>query len=161
VNKPTKPSRAKSKAPARKAPKKTVKAATKAKKATKKTAMSRRSDYGAPIQTFFDKQPPALRAIVDELRALIEAAAPNATSSLKWGMPVYELNGKMTFAIGAHKAHVNLILAGAPETFADPEGLLDGSSNLGKHLKLRSLEELPKAAVRRWLKAGVNAARSK
>jgi len=49
--------------------------------------MSRRADYGAPIQAFFDKQPPALRVIVNELRALIEAAAPHATASIKWGMP--------------------------------------------------------------------------
>ncbi|MCA9675592.1 MAG: hypothetical protein KC464_11195, partial [Myxococcales bacterium] len=47
-----------------------------------------RADFGAPIDGFFARQPAALRPVVDALRALVEAAAPDATASLKWGMPV-------------------------------------------------------------------------
>ncbi|HVZ71157.1 MAG TPA: DUF1801 domain-containing protein [Polyangia bacterium] len=118
-----------------------------------------RADLGAPIDGFFAKQPPALRAVLEELRALVEAAAPDATSSIKWGMPFYTLGRGMMCALGAHKSHVNLILSGPPGTYADPEGRLEGTSKLGRHLKLRSLDELPRASVRAWLKTAAATAR--
>jgi hypothetical protein len=67
----------------------------------------------------------------------------------------------MMCALAAHKSHVNLILAGPPGTFADPEGRLEGEGKTGKHLKLRALADLPKAAVRGWLKAAAETARAK
>ena len=121
--------------------------------ATKK--MGPRADFGAPIDTFFAKQPASTRPIADALRELIEAAVPKATASLKWGMPVYELNGKMVCAIGGHKAHVNLLLSGPPGSFADPKGLLIGEGKTGKHLTLTAVAQLPRAQVRAWLKVAV------
>src|SRR5579871_4989499 len=52
-----------------------------------------RKDLGAPVDGFFAKQPPHIRPIVDQLRALIAKAAPEAQSSIKWGMPFYEIAG--------------------------------------------------------------------
>jgi hypothetical protein len=118
-----------------------------------------RADYGAPIDAFFLKQPPHLREILDALRALVEAAAPEATAALKWGMPVYAINGKMAFVLGGHKAHVNLVLSGPPAIFPDPDGLLSGEAQGGRRLVLRTLAELPRAAVTRWVKAAAKHAR--
>jgi hypothetical protein len=183
---------------AKKAPKAKAKTATKAETATKRPgakrakpaaasapAMTRpapRADFGAPIDGFFEKQPPHLRAILDELRAMIEEAAPDAQSSIKWGMPVYTLDGapggtrralpdggaararsrpSMMCALGAHTAHVNLIMAGPPDAYADPDGRLSGEGELGRHLKLTTVEELPHDAVRDWLRTAVEIARSK
>ena len=78
---------------------------------------------------------------------------PGAVASLKWGMPVYEKNGGMVCALGAHKAHVNLILSGPKEAFADPNGLLDGTGKTGRRLTLRPGDAIPKAQIRGWLKA--------
>jgi hypothetical protein len=140
--------------------------ATKAKKATKaaaakpaRTVAARRADYGAPIDGFFAKQPPQLRAILDELRALIAAAAPDAGATLKWGMPFYTRGDEMMCAVAAFKSHVNLILPGPPGTYADPDGRLEGDGKTGKHLKLRTVDELPRATVRGWLRTA--AARAK
>jgi len=119
-----------------------------------------RADFGAPINGFFAKQPPELRSILDELRKLVEDAAPDATSSLKWGMPFFSINGKMMCALGAFKSHVNLILSGPPETFTDPEGRLEGDGKTGKHLKLKSLDDLPRTAVKRWLREAAKLART-
>ena len=129
------------------------------KSASKKPAS--RADFGKPIDGFFAKQPAHLRAILVELRKLIEAVAPTASSSIKWGMPFYSLNGTMMCALGAHKSHVNLILSGPPGTFADPDGRLTGDSKIGRHLKLTSLDELPRESVRRWLRAAVAVARTR
>jgi hypothetical protein len=118
-----------------------------------------RADFGKPIDGFFAKQPPQLRAILEALRRLVEEAAPEASSSIKWGMPFYTLGGKMMCALAGFKAHVNLILAGPPGAFADPEGRLEGDAKGGRHLELRSLDELPRAAVKGWLKAAAKIAR--
>lgn len=122
--------------------------------AKKKSAPSKpapRADYGLPIDAFFGKQPPPLQPILKQLRQLIEAAAPDATSQLKWGMPFYEIGGKTMCAIGGHKAHVNLILHGPAGTYPDAKGLLEGESKQGCHLKLRAGDTVPTAEVKKWL----------
>lgn len=118
----------------------------------------RRDDYGAAVDGFFRKQPPALRAILDELRGLIAKAVPDATATLKWGQPFYSVGDGvkgMVCALGAHKAHVNLILSGPPGTFADPGGRLVGEGKTGRHLPLRDVSEIPKKEVLAWLRAAV------
>jgi len=146
------------------AKKKTVeKRAPAAKKApAKKPApkmYAKRADLGAPVEGFFAKQQPALRPILDELRAMVSEAAPEATSQIKWGMPFYSIGDQMVCALAGFKAHVNLILPGPPGTYADPGGRLDGDGKTGKHLKLRALDELPRAAVRDWLRVAAERAR--
>ena len=138
----------------------TKKKATK-KTATKKTAMkpAPRADFGAPIDGFFAKQPAALRSILEALRTMVDEAAPDAQSSIKWGMPFYSIAGAMMCALGAHKSHVNLILSGPAGAFKDPDGLLSGEGKTGRHLKLTSLAELPRAKVRVWLRTAAELAR--
>lgn len=118
----------------------------------------KRADLGNAIDAFFLKQPPHLRPILEELRRLVNEAAPTADSSIKWGMPFFTLNGTMMCALGAHKSHVNLILSGPPGTYADPEGRLAGDGKTGRHLKLTALEDLPTASVRTWLRTAVDLA---
>jgi hypothetical protein len=120
-----------------------------------------RADYGAPIDGFFAKQPPHLRAILDALRVLVEKAAPGATASLKWGMPFYTVDGAMMCALTAHASHVNLVLSGPPSAFADPAGRLEGDGKTGRHLKLRSVDDLPRAAALAWLRTAAKLARAK
>jgi hypothetical protein len=149
------------------APKK--KTATAAKKsaapAKKKTAGAMkhgpRADLGAPIEGFFARQPAHLRPILEALRALIEEIVRGAESSIKWGMPFYSIAGTMMCALGAHKSHVSLILSGPPGTYADPDGLLIGEGKTGRHLKMTTLAELPRAHVRAWLKTAAALARKK
>jgi hypothetical protein len=62
-------------------------------------------------------------------------------------------------AFGAHKSHVNLILHGPPGTFDDPDGRLEGEGTTGRHLKIRTIEELPRDVVRSWLHAAAERAR--
>ncbi len=135
------------------------KAAAPATRPATRTA-GRRADFGAPIEGFLARQPPELRAILDELRRLVEAAAPDATASMKWGMPFFSIGTEMMCALGAHRAHVNLILPGATGTYADPHGRLEGESERGRHLKLRSLDELPRDAVRGWIRTAAERARA-
>lgn len=138
------------------------------KTATKKTAApkkpaspTKRADYGAPIDGFFARQPPHLRAILDALRAIVEKEAPDARATIKWGMPVYSLGNTTICALGAHKAHVNLILFGPPDGFDDPEGRLSGEGKIGRHLRLESIDELPEASARAWVRRAAELAGKK
>jgi len=132
-----------------------------ARKPAGRAMLARRADFGAPIDGFFAKQPPHLRSVLEELRRMVEEVAPDAAASIKWGMPFYSIGRTMMCALGGHKSHVNLILAGPPGSFADPEGRLEGAGKTGRHLTLRSLDELPRAAVRGWLRTAVEVARAK
>jgi hypothetical protein len=143
------------KAVPRRAPAKKTAAATK----SASTMVARRADYGAPIDGFFAKQPPNLRAILDELRALVEESVPDAIASIKWGMPNFSIGKSMVCALAGFKSHVNLIVAGPPEIFDDPEGRLEGDAKGGRHMKLRALEDVPHDAVRRWVRAAAKNAR--
>jgi len=122
---------------------------------------SRSADFGAPIEGFIAKQPRQLRAILEELRRQVMAVAPEAQASLKWGMPCFTLWSNMMCMLGGHKSQVNLVLVGPPKAFTDPGGRLEGTGKGGRHLKLMSLDELPRTAVRRWLRAAASHARSK
>jgi hypothetical protein len=118
-----------------------------------------RADLGAPVDAWFARQPQPQRAILDALRALVEQAAPDAQGSLKWGMPFYSLGSGMMCALTSHKTHVNLVLSGPPASFTDPDRRLEGAGKTGRHLKLRTLDELPRAQVRRWLRTAAAFAR--
>jgi hypothetical protein len=164
VKKTTKPKKAAPRKAAAKPKAKPKAASTKAarpKAAQAKPAKKygQRADLGAPIEGFFAKQPPGLRAILETLRDLADEAAPDAQRSIKWGMPFYTVGGGMMCALGGHKSHVNLILSGPPGLFDDPSGLLTGDAKTGRHLKLRTLDELPREAVRGWLRAAADHAR--
>ena len=132
---------------------------TRARKAAPKKHAMQRADYAKPVTAFFAKAPAATRPILVALRELVEAAAPDATASLRWGMPVYAIGKTMVAAIGGHKAHVNLILPGPPGTYADPHGRLAGEGKTGRHLRLTAVADLPRAEVERWLAIAVTRAR--
>jgi Domain of unknown function (DU1801) len=105
------------------------------------------------------RQPPHLRAIAEELRGMIEVVAPEAESSLKWGMPCFMIGDRVVASIGVHKAHVNLVLWGPKGTYPDPKGLLSGEGKIGVHLRLTSAAEIPRSAVRGWLRTAAEHAR--
>jgi hypothetical protein len=161
----------KARSKSRTASKKTPKKRPAKKQAAKKQAAAKRApqgkkfgpraDFGAPVGGFFEKQPAELRGILEALRKLIERAAPDAEASLKWGMPFYTIGGAMFCALGAHKSHVNLILAGPPGSFDDPDKRLSGGGKTGRHLKLQPEAEVPAKAVRGWLRTAADMARKK
>ena len=81
------------KRPAKKtvAPKKTV--------AAKKTAEP-------SVDGYFIQQPTDKRVLLEKLRALVVKGVPDATVSIKWGVPVYQRNGRNMCALAAFKDHV-------------------------------------------------------
>ena len=155
-----KPAPAKAKAKGKAAPAKAASAKAKPARLVSPKHAMQRSDYGAPAGSFFTRQPAPMRAILEDLRGIIESEAPEATASLKWGMPVYAIGDNNFCSLGAHKAHVNLIFWGSPEIYDDPHGHLAGDGKMGRHLKVTTLEDLPRNEIRGWVRAAAERARA-
>jgi hypothetical protein len=136
------------------------KAAAARKAARPVTHAMQRGDFGKPIDSFFNKQPEPQRSILTELRKLVEAAAPDASSAIKWGMPTFQINGKMFVTLGSHKSHVNLIMWGPAGAHHDPDKRLS-SGKMGSHIKLTTLDELPRDQIRGWLQTSAQLVRAK
>jgi hypothetical protein len=69
-----------------------------------------------------------------KLLAFVLEAAPDANVAIKWGQPVFDLNGPFAYLRPA-KAHLTFGFWRGKE-LADPKGLLDSEGARMAHLKL-------------------------
>lgn len=93
------------------------------------------------------------REIIEELRRIVKEAAPEATESIKWHMPVYEHHGLLCY-IDSAKEHVRFGFYHGAE-LPDPDRLLEGTSKTGRHIYLRALSDIPKRPLTNLVKAAV------
>ena len=84
------------------------------------------------------------------LRAILKAAAPDATESIKWGQPVYEVNGPFAY-FRAHTASVNFGFWRGVD-LADPAGLLRGTGGKMRHVKLLAMADVKPAVLKAMVK---------
>lgn len=75
------------------------------------------------------------RPVLTHLRQLVHATIPDATETIKWGMPFFEMGGKRLAMMAVFKAHVGLgIFDGSPMASGD---------GMGQFGKLTGLADLP------------------
>jgi hypothetical protein len=110
-----------------------------------------------PVAAYFAGQPPDKRALLEKLRVLVVKGVPDATVSIKWGIPIYQLGGKNVCALAAFKDHVAINFFAPPEKLADPKKKLEGDGKSSRLLKVRTTSDIDAASVQRWLKATVAA----
>lgn len=61
------------------------------------------------VTDYINAAPQGGQARLREIRAILKAvAAPSATETVKWGMPVFE-EGRILFAFAAFKSHLNFM----------------------------------------------------
>ena len=65
------------------------------------------------VDDYLAAQPPATRAVLEELRRTIRAAAPKATESIAYDMPALRLGGRFVVSYAAFKRHYSLFPASA------------------------------------------------
>ncbi len=113
---------------------------------------------GGTFEDVLGKAGPAMTEIARAARALIAEVFPGVTE-VPWarqriagyGVGPKKMSEHFAYIAPAGK-HVNLgFFYGAD--LDDPEGLLEGSGKAMRHIKLRSLEELQRPAVRALLAA--------
>jgi uncharacterized protein YdhG (YjbR/CyaY superfamily) len=64
--------------------------------------MANRSTAGS-IDEYIAEFPPETRKALEELRALIRASAPDATESISYAIPTFDLNGHLVHFAGYEK----------------------------------------------------------
>jgi hypothetical protein len=104
------------------------------------------------IDAYIAKSAEFARPILTRLRELVHAACPDATESIKWGMPHFEHDGKLLCGMAAFKAHCAF-------------GFWQGRAALGEDAKdeamgqlgrITSLKDLPSATrMKAWVKAAL------
>jgi len=126
-----------------------------AKKATAKKTPPSRMKFEGSADAYFAQLPAGKRALLEKLRALVKKGAPDATPVIKWGVPIYEQNGKMVCALAAFKEHVAINFFAPPDVLADPKGKLEGAGKGSRALKVRTVDDIENESILRWLKAAV------
>ena len=97
--------------------------------------------------------------IVSALHKLIREAAPDATASIKWGQPIYELYGPFA-NVKAFTRHVNFgFWRGADLT--DPKGILKGTGSRMRHVELRGPQDIDTATLQAMVRTAVELNRIK
>lgn len=124
-------------------------AATPRKKATPKVS----SVKGKTVAWYISELGEPQASIVQALDLLITATIPKATSSIKWAQPVYEADGPFCF-IKAAKNHVTFGFWRGVE-LTDQKGLLEGSGDKMRHIKLKSTDDIQKTVFKALLKEAV------
>lgn len=82
--------------------------------------------------------------IIKEIRSIIGEYAPNSTETIKWAQPVYEEEGPFAF-IKAFKKNVNFGFWRGVQ-LDDPRGLLQGTGEKMRHIKVFSVNEIDRDA---------------
>lgn len=121
-----------------------------AKRTAKKSALE------PSVAAYFEEQAPDKRVLLEKLRALVAKGVPDATPTIKWGIPVYQRNGRNLCALAAFKEHVAINYFVGPGVLADPGKKLEGGKT-NRLLKVRSAGDIDAGTITRWLKAAAAA----
>jgi uncharacterized protein YdhG (YjbR/CyaY superfamily) len=60
----------------------------------------------ASIDEYIAGFPPEVQKRLQEVRALVRAAAPAATETISYGIPTFDMNGKHLVHFGGYKKHI-------------------------------------------------------
>src|SRR4030042_6090862 len=60
------------------------------------------------IDEYIAEFPPETRMVLEEMRALIRAAAPAATETISYAIPTFDLKGRHLVHFAAYERHVGL-----------------------------------------------------
>ncbi|HVS95118.1 MAG TPA: YdeI/OmpD-associated family protein [Puia sp.] len=96
------------------------------------------------IDAYIAKSADFAQPILNHLRSLVHKACPDATETIKWGMPFFETNGSILCNMAGFKQHCSFGLWNAP-LLKDPEGILrvKEKNAMGHFDRITSLKDLP------------------
>jgi hypothetical protein len=104
------------------------------------------------IDDYVEKKGPKLIEVTEGLRRLVKKTVSASAESVNpWRIPTFESNGPMCFFMMG-KSHVTFgFLRGT--SLPDPEKLLEGTEKNLRHVKLRTVEELKRSALKKLIVA--------
>jgi hypothetical protein len=92
--------------------------------------------------------------IVSSVRQIVLKTAPEAEEAIKWAQPVYSSSGPFAY-IKAFKNSVNFGFWRGVD-LDDPQGILEGSGEKMRHVKLSSLDDIDEQAFSDFIQQAVN-----
>jgi uncharacterized protein YdhG (YjbR/CyaY superfamily) len=98
------------------------------------------------VPEYIAAAPKPARAKLREMRALISAAAPGATQSLKWGMPAFSYQ-RILVIFGAFKRHIGFFITPSVKRAFQKE--LAGYKTASSSVQLPLDSPLPRALIRK------------
>lgn len=101
------------------------------------------------VDEYIANAPPFARPVLEHLRAVVHAAAPEASETIKWRMPFFEYRGRPLCMMAAFKQHCSFGFWQARANGAED------SDGMGQYGKLTAVADLP---PKRELVAAVKAA---
>lgn len=93
---------------------------------------------------------PEYRQVVAELRRLMRQHAPNALETISYGIPAYRQNHPLA-VISPTKKGITIAFSRGAE-FEDRYGLLEGAGKVSKNVRMKSLKEVNRPALRYYIK---------
>jgi hypothetical protein len=107
-------------------------------------AMPKMKAY-ATFDLYLADQPPRNRAIIKALRAFVKRTTPKLAESVKWGNGCW-VHGKVPVAyVYSDQGCVQFgFFRGA--SLEDPKGLLEGRGQYVRHIKVRKVTDIDRAA---------------
>ena len=113
------------------------------------------------VETFLSSRAPAMAEVARHAAELILVLLPEATISMdeqNLGFGVGTGYKGLVFTVAPHTSHVTLGLARGA-SLPDPDGLLEGSGKVHRHVKLRTVADVDRPELRALMESAV-AARS-
>jgi hypothetical protein len=152
--KPAKKKSAKKK-PAKKksAKKKSAKKKSAKKKSAKKKSAKKRVPKGT-VDKWVGRLSRQHQRIVERLRKLIRAKAPDLDEAIKWSQPVYSGRQPICYIMARSNGHVTFGFWNGRQ-IADPSRVLEGTGGRMRHVKLRKPDDIPAAVLESLLEQAV------
>jgi uncharacterized protein YdhG (YjbR/CyaY superfamily) len=113
----------------------------------RRTPMDQPKSGFRSIDEYIGTFPEETRALLEQVRSAIKAAAPGAEERISYGMPAFALNGTLVY-FAAWKKHIGLYpsSSGVPEAFNDELSKYEGSKGA---IRFPSDQPLPLELIRR------------
>lgn len=94
-------------------------------------------DKPAPglIDEYIEQFPPETEKLLEEMRALIRSIVPDATETIAYGIPTFDLNGKHLVHFAGYAKHVGL--------YPTPSGMVAFEAELGPYRKGKGTAQFP------------------
>jgi hypothetical protein len=104
-----------------------------------------------PVADYVRKVPAGLRPTLQAARKMIKAIAPKATETAWRTWPIrYRVDDLYVIAVGNYPRWVSIFFFRGGE-LDDPDGVLEGSGKLMRHIKLREPKDASAPAVKRMV----------
>ncbi|MBI5648124.1 MAG: DUF1801 domain-containing protein [Ignavibacteriae bacterium] len=116
------------------------------------------ADTPTTIDEYIAGFPPEVRPLLEKVRAIIRAAAPDAVETIKYQIPTYVLNGNLVH-FGGFKKHIGLY-PGAEATTVFAQDLAAYKTSKGA-IQFPIDAPIPTTLIRRIVKHRVKEARAK